>query len=307
MLVHELLLDSAHRNPDQQALALRADTLSYDDLASRVSAFASAVRAADLGATDRVAVYLPKTFETVTAFFGAAHAGGVFVPVNPLLKPAQVAYILQDCNVRVLVTSGDRLAQLGDELRQCSDLHTVVVTGDDSGATPDLGHVNVIAWREFLGAGGQPLLRRRIDTDMAAILYTSGSTGSPKGVVLSHRNIVAGAQSVASYLENTSRDRLLAVLPFSFDYGFSQLTTAFLKGATVVMMDYLLPRDVIRATGKHAITGLAGVPPLWNQLCKLDWPESARDRCAISPTPAERCQRQHWPRCANAYRIPGLT
>ncbi len=276
MLVHELLLDSAHRNPDQQALALRADTLSYDDLASRVSAFASAVRAADLGATDRVAVYLPKTFETVTAFFGTAHAGGVFVPVNPLLKPAQVAYILQDCNVRVLVTSGDRLAQLGDELRQCSDLHTVVVTGDDSGATPDLGHVHVIAWRDFIGAGGQPLLRRRIDTDMAAILYTSGSTGSPKGVVLSHRNIVAGAQSVATYLENTSRDRLLAVLPFSFDYGFSQLSTAFLKGATVVMMDYLLPRDVIRAVDRHAITGLAGVPPLWSQLCKLDWPDSAR-------------------------------
>ena len=313
MLVHELLLDSAHRYPDQQALTLRADMLSYGDLASRVGAFARAVLGADLGPTDRVAVYLPKTFETVISFFGTAHAGGVFVPVNPLLKPAQVAYILQDCNVRVLITSGDRLAQLADELRRCSDLHTVVVTGSDSGATPDLGHVHVVNWSEFISAESQQLVRRRIDTDMAAILYTSGSTGNPKGVVLSHRNIVAGAQSVATYLENTSRDRLLAVLPFSFDYGFSQLSTAFLKGAMVVMMDYLLPRDVIRAIDKHAITGLAGVPPLWNQLCKLDWPESARETLryitnsgGAMPTATLASLRERLPK-TRPYLMYGLT
>ncbi len=110
---------------------------------------------------------------------------------------------------------------------------------------------------------------RRIDADMAAILYTSGSTGRPKGVVLSHCNMLAGAQSVATYLDNSADDRLLAVLPFSFDYGLSQLTTAFLVGASVVLMDYLLPRDVIRAVAKYRATGLAAVPPLWNQLAAL--------------------------------------
>ena len=313
MLVHELLLESAHYNSDGQALALKSDTMSYGELASLTDAFAHAVVRADLGPSDRVAIYLPKTFETVISFFGAARAGGVFVPVNPLLKPAQVAYILQDCNVRVLITSGERLAQLADVLRHCSDLHTVVATGTGGGAAPDHGHVNVIGWDEFLGAGGATVRRRRIDTDMAAILYTSGSTGNPKGVVLSHRNIVAGAQSVASDLDNTSSDRLLAVLPFSFDYGFSQLTTAFLKGATVVMMDYLLPRDVIRATGKHAITGLAGVPPLWNQLCKLDWPESARESLryitnsgGAMPTATLAALRERLPN-TRPYLMYGLT
>ena len=157
-----------------------------------------------------------------------------------------------------------------------ADLTQVIVTGvvpDDAFSSHSQ---EVIDWADMLGPPDLPVLRR-IDGDIAAILYTSGSTGRPKGVVLSHRNMLAGAFSVAEYLENTADDRLLAVLPFSFDYGLSQLTTAFSVGASVVLMDYLLPRDVIRAVARYGITGLAAVPPLWNQLAALDWPEEARD------------------------------
>jgi acyl-CoA ligase (AMP-forming) (exosortase A-associated) len=115
---------------------------------------------------------------------------------------------------------------------------------------------------------------RVIDTDIAAILYTSGSTGRPKGVVLSHRNMVAGAKSVASYLENGSHDTLLAALPLSFDAGFSQLTTAFHAGARVVLLNYLLPRDVLRAMEREKVTGLTAVPPLYIQLAGLEWPSA---------------------------------
>ena len=106
---------------------------------------------------------------------------------------------------------------------------------------------------------------------MAAILYTSGSTGKPKGVVLSHRNLIAGAKSVAEYLENTPKDRILSVLPLSFDYGLSQLTTAFYVGATNVLMNYFFPGDIVRAVEEESITGLAAVPPLWIQLAQLTW------------------------------------
>jgi acyl-CoA ligase (AMP-forming) (exosortase A-associated) len=115
-----------------------------------------------------------------------------------------------------------------------------------------------------------------IDTDMAAILYTSGSTGKPKGVVLSHRNMVAGAKSVAQYLENRPEDRILAALPLSFDAGFSQLTTAFQAGASVALINYLLPRDVLAAAERYGITGLTAVPPLWIQLAQLAWPAAVR-------------------------------
>jgi acyl-CoA ligase (AMP-forming) (exosortase A-associated) len=177
---------------------------------------------------------MEKRFETVVALFGAAAAGCVFVPLNPILKPRQVAYILQDCNVRVLVTTGARLAGLVDVLPDCPDLRTVVVVDDGV-----------------------------------------ASTGMPKGVVLSHRNMLAGAYSVSSYLENSADDRLLAVLPLSFDYGLSQLTTAFVVGAGVTLMNYLLPRDIISAVVRDRITGLAGLPPIWIQLSQLAWPTEA--------------------------------
>jgi len=195
----------------------------------------------------------------------------VFVPINPILKPEQVGFILRDCNVRVLVTSPERLAPLREVLAQCPDLRQVVVTDTASESTQTSGLLPVMTWGTLLASPPRSG-HRVIDTDMLAILYTSGSTGKPKGVVLSHRNMVAGAKSVASYLDNRPTDTLLAALPLSFDAGFSQLTTAFHAGARVVLLNYLLPRDVLKAMEREQITGLTAVPPLYIQLSQLPWP-----------------------------------
>src|SRR5690606_41920147 len=124
----------------------------------------------------------------------------------------------------------------------------------------------------------EPLPTDVVDLDPAAIMYTSGSTGRPKGVVLSHRNLIAGAESVSSYLGNTSEDVILSVLPLSFDAGLSQVTTAFSVGAHCVLMNYLLPREVPRLCEQYGVTGLTCVPPLWLQLADLDWPEVAAQK-----------------------------
>ena len=270
-LVHEFIFHSATQRPQAEALVYGARRLAYAELAGLVRATRDALLAHGLGMGERVAVYMEKNVENVAAMFGAAAAGGAFVPVNPLLKPEQVAYILADCNVRVLVTSVDRLRLLGDALAQCRDLKLVIAVG--AGTPAAVPGVPVLGWEAALASGRDaPAPHRVIDGDLAAILYTSGSTGKPKGVVLSHRNLVAGAKSVASYLENTPADRLLAVLPLSFDYGLSQLTTAFHAGATAVLINHLLPRDVLHAVVAEKITGLAAVPPLWIQLAPLSWP-----------------------------------
>ncbi len=278
-LLPALLFNAASRTPEQPALFHREQCLNYQTLATAVEQFATALLRHGLQAGERVAFFLGKQPETVITAFGAAHAGGVFVPINPLLKPAQVAYILRDCNVRVLVTNKARLATLLAELGDCPDLRHVIVVDELHGEpVPELA-LPCADWRTFHAAESRPAAsapHRRIDADMVAILYTSGSTGQPKGVVLSHRNMVAGAHSVAEYLQNTADDRLLAVLPLSFDYGLSQLTTAFSVGASVVLMDYLLPQDVIKACAHYRITGLAAVPPLWLQLAPLDWPAEAQ-------------------------------
>lgn len=228
---------------------------------------------------ERLAVYLEKRIETVVALFGAAAAGAVFVPVNPLLKDEQVAYILADCNVRVLVTSAERLRALLPVLPSCPDLRTIVVTGaaelPELYSVPGWPALTLHRWHtlQLDHAGAASPLLDTIDADLAAILYTSGSTGRPKGVMISHRNLVCGAASVVDYLENTAADRVLAVLPLSFDYGLSQLTTAFEVGACVVLINHLFPRDIVRAVVAERITGLAAVPPLWIQLVQQDWPQ----------------------------------
>lgn len=270
-LLHELIYESAQVFQDSPALSYKGEVLDYAALAERVEKAAAAFLDAGLSRGERVAVYMEKRFETIAALFGASRAGGVFVPVNPILKADQVAYILKDCNVRILVTSNDRLNLLEESLKSCRDLHTIFVVGD--GESPDLHEVRILPWNQ--GFSGAPP-HRVIGSDMAAILYTSGSTGKPKGVVLSHLNMMTGARSVSQYLENTQDDRILSVLPLSFDYGLSQLTTAFCVGATAVLMNYLLPRDIVKAVEKENITGLAAVPPLWIQLAQLEWRSSLR-------------------------------
>lgn len=270
-LIHQFVFDSARATPGAEALVAQGRRLSYEELAMRLDRMARALLSAGLARSERVAVFLDKRIETVVALFGTAVAGGVFVPVNPLLKADQVAHILADCNVRILVTSAERLHMLAAVLPHCRDLHTVVIV-DNAEALPSLAALRIVQWEDFLSGAGSAVSHRCIDSDMAAILYTSGSTGGPKGVVLSHRNLVAGARSVVQYLENTASDRILALLPLSFDYGLSQLTTAFCCGASAVLMNYLLPRDVVKMVEEERITGLAAVPPLWIQLAQQRWP-----------------------------------
>jgi len=278
--VHHLVAEVASARPDAPAVACKEVTVSYGELWRDVRSFGGALAGVGLRRDDRVAVYLDKRIETVVALFGTSAGGGVFVPVNPLLRPGQVGYILRDCDARVLVTSPDRLALLAPELDECKSLEHVVLAGhgtDPQMTAPEITgpgpRYAVTSWPEA-GAGAAPVAGAT-DADMAAILYTSGSTGRPKGVVLSHRNLIAGAESVSSYLGNNSSDVILAALPLSFDAGFSQLTTAFSAGAQVVLMNYLLPADVVRLCARHQVTGLTCVPPLWIQIAGQDWPAEA--------------------------------
>jgi acyl-CoA ligase (AMP-forming) (exosortase A-associated) len=268
--LHQIVADSARRRASSPALTFKETTLTYGELWEDVASFASGLGRIGIERSERIGVYLDKRIETVVSIFGTSAAGGVFVPINPVLKAKQVAYILNDCSVRVLVTTPERLEVLRDELADTAVEHVVVL-----GATPEsVPGVELHAWDAF-GAAGPIPEPDVIDVDMAAILYTSGSTGKPKGVVLSHRNVLTGGASVSQYLGNHEDDVILAALPLSFDAGFSQLTTAFTVGAHVVLVNYLLARDVVRLCAKHQVTGLTCVPPLWIQLTEQEWPEEA--------------------------------
>ena len=303
---------SAQRRPRAPAVTFRSEQIGYEELWRQVRAFAGGLVALGLRRNDRVAIFLEKRIETVVAIFGTMAAGCVAVPANPLLKPAQVAYIMRDCAVRALVTSPERLAQMGDEIGQCPALEHVVCVGAAQSAP--MAGATLHGWEGFgrEPSGALPH-ETTVDADMAAILYTSGSTGRPKGVVLSHRNMIVGAESVSAYLENGPADTILSVLPLSFDAGLSQLTTAFNAGAHVVLMNYLVPADVPRLCRRHGVTGITAVPPFWIKVAELDWPAEAASGLRYFANTGGRMPkatldklRRHFPR-ALPYLMYGLT
>lgn len=314
--LHDIVLAAAQQFPACTALKFKSESITYKELADLVIEAAFQLQQYGLQRQERVAVYLPKQFEAVTTLFASSISGTVFVPINPVLKPRQVQHILKDCNVRLLVTSKDRFKSLQESLPDCQDLHTVLLVDADDQTS--FAHLQISAFHRNIGLATQVLAEvsqqtPQTDADMVAILYTSGSTGKPKGVVLSHRNMVVGAQSVASYLHNEQQDVLLALLPLSFDYGLSQLTTAFLRGASVVLLDFLLVQDVVKAVIVHQITGIAAVPPLWAQLAKAKWPTDSTNSVryftnsgGAMPAPLLAQLQQVFPQ-AQPYLMYGLT
>lgn len=303
---------SQQKFADKVAIDDNKRQLTYAELEQAIKHLAHIFINMGLKPGQRIAVYLPKQVETVISILAASRAGLVFVPVNPVLKAAQVTYILNNCNVKLLITSQQRATLLGDALQPLTDLRHLLLVDKIAEADTFSAHLKQQLWPQTaehsFSAPDIPV----IDQNLAAILYTSGSTGQPKGVCLSHRNLLAGAQSVSQYLHNSADDKILAVLPLSFDYGLSQITTALLVGATVVLMEYLLPRDVIRQVAKHQITGLAAVPPLWIQLAKLEWPEETSclryftNSGGAMPTSTLQQLRAHLPN-AKPYLMYGLT
>ncbi|WP_126172558.1 acyl-CoA ligase (AMP-forming), exosortase A system-associated [Altericroceibacterium xinjiangense] len=245
-------------NPADPALVLRDRTLDFAALRTRVAELAGwlAARVPEQGA--RVASWAAKGELTCLLPLAAARAGLVHVPINPLLKRAQAAHILADSEASLLIGNAARLSSLEQH-----DVPASCETIEDGEAL-------------LAAIGGTRLPPSSADPHaLTAILYTSGSTGKPKGVMLSHANLWLGAVSVAGYLDLERDDVVLAVLPLAFDYGQNQLLSAWHAGASVVPLDYLTPRDVIKASAGHHITTLAAVPPLWIQLAEQDWPSEA--------------------------------
>ena len=247
--LHDLL---ARMPGDEDRIAVvdRERSWSYTDLACAVDKLAARLVGAGVGRGDRVAIVLPKCLEECAAIFAASRADAVFVPINPVLKSDQIRHILADCEARAIITDEDGLAKHASAWQGLEGLAVLRAADDSSEPAPPLPPA------------------RTIGPDLAAILYTSGSTGRPKGVMLSHQNLVAGTRIVRTYLGITRDDRILSVLPFSFDYGLNQLLTSVEQGAKLVLSSFKLGDEIVTELAKHEITGLAGVPTIWAILTK---------------------------------------
>lgn len=280
--------------PDAPALLLGDAVMDYAALEAGVARLAAwlAAQLPDAGA--RIASWTAKNRLACLLPLAAARAGLVHVPINPLLKGAQADHILADSGAALVLTNPARAATLTPQ-SACAIIDVAAADAAIDGFD-----------------GALPPSHAAADA-LAAILYTSGSTGRPKGVMLAHANLWLGADSVASYLHLGRADRVLALLPFAFDYGQNQLLSAWHAGASAAPLDYLTARDVIRAVGRFRPTTLAGVPPLWVQLVEAAWPADVARHLkrltnsggALTPSLIDRL-RQTFPAAA-IWPMYGLT
>lgn len=263
-LLHHLLHNSTARTPSKEALVHGEERFTYAEVSARVTSLAFGLREVRLQRGERVGIHLDASIAQVISIFAVSQAGGVFVPVNSMLFPEQVSHIARDCGISALITTAEKLDSLLPVLADIPSLRFLIVIADGVSVPVSL------PVRDFsVLTNARPdaeLADWAIESDLAAILYTSGSTGKPKGVMLTHANLIAGATIVSTYLGITSVDRILAVLPFSFDAGLNQLTTAFQQGGTLVLINFTFAKQIVDTLVKENITGLAGVPTVWSLL-----------------------------------------
>jgi amino acid adenylation domain-containing protein len=271
--LEQFLERSAARFPGKTALVCGRHRLSYIELEVECNRLAHALIDAGLKRGQRVAIFLDNSVEAVQSVFAVLKAGGVFVMVNPTTKPDKLAYVLNNSNAALLVAPARVLPELEECFTRTPHLQAVVATGAHHAAGNDCVKT-VLPYDHLLqewASVWDPPPKRAINIDLAALVYTSGSTGNPKGVMLTHLNMVSAATSITTYLENTPDDIIVNLLPLSFDYGLYQALMSAQTGATLILeRSFAYPHAVLQLLAKERVTGFPIVPTIAAILLQMD-------------------------------------
>ncbi len=250
-LLWHLLRDSAARFPSRPAVSFRDTVLTYEDLDLHSDHVAWALSSAGIGRGDRVGVFLPKSTDSVVAILGILKSGAAYVPIDPSSPAPRAAYILNDCAVRAVVATPRRLAQLEDLLDRSGIELFIVSEGDESiDLLPATFAERAREWSALADTiPSPPREPQAIESDPAYLLYTSGSTGHPKGVILSHRHALNFVEWGATTFSTTCTDRLSNHAPFHFDLSIFDIFVALHSGACVVLVPDEVAAFPIRMAG----------------------------------------------------------
>lgn len=278
--IADLVRQAARDSPDKTALTYRREALTWSDLDARVDAAARGFRALGLAAGDRVALLLPNTPEFVAAYFGALRADLVALPGNPGYAPPELAHLLTDSGARALVGTGTVIAATRDV---GTVEHRFVVGAGPAGAGP----VGALPFGELPVAGAEPVRPSRGGEDLAVLLYTSGTSGRPKGAMLSHRALLANLDQVDALdpAPIGPDDVVLLALPLFHAFGLGPgLHTVAHYAATGVLVERFDEAGTLDLIAEHEVTCVLGVPAMYAGWSLLpSYPERfARVRLAVS-------------------------
>jgi long-chain acyl-CoA synthetase len=271
MLVGDFLKNSAQLFPKKIALIFGKRKLTYEEMDASANRLANALISRGIKRDDRVGIFFDNSVEAVIAIFAILKANATFVVINPTTKFQKLSYILNNCRMSALIAGWDRFTLVSEICEDVPSLNSVILCGareESAKADP----ARFLDFEELLRSSSpQPPPSKCIDQDLAAIIYTSGTTGVPKGVMMTHLNMVSACTSITTYLENTSSDVILDVLPLSFDYGLYQVLMAFKIGGTLVLeRTFLYPFDIVKTIIREKVTGFPGVPTMFALLLQLE-------------------------------------
>lgn len=301
-LLQHLLVDACRQFPEKEALRHQNQSLSFEQLYTRSASLGYGLHSLNPQRGERIGILLDKSINQVVALLGTLFADNIFVLINPILHEDQIRHILQDCGIQLLIASEKYRSKFENIVNQ-TPLKIVLLEND-------LDEI-------VSSCPGKSPQNRSIGEDASNIIYTSGSTGLPKGIVITHRNLIDGARIVSQYLDLSERERILGLLPLNFDYGLNQLTSTLYCGCTLVLFQFFMPNSLLSILVDQKITGLPALPTIWASvfnpaLCKIDPEQKFPDLRYITntggklPVVVVKKIRQHFPN-ARLFLMYGLT
>lgn len=277
MLVQEFLERTADRLPEKIGLVADGKRLTYAEIEAQSNQLANALAANGIRRGDRVLIFLPNSLGAVLGIFATLKAGGVFVVVNSTTRLNKLIYLANNSQASAIIIAGRhsnlirRLFEHAPSL-QCA----VLVPAPDGGAagTEELlpPSKKILLLPDILAnSSPQRPHHRNIDLDLACLVYTSGSTGEPKGVMSDHSNVDFVSSSIIQYLENTEEDVIIDLLPLSFDYGLYQVLMTFKVGGRLILeKGFLYPAHILKRVEQEKVTGFPGVPTIFAELVQME-------------------------------------
>ncbi len=258
-LLHDYFDESARKFPQKEALIFEDQRYTHVDIYNRANILADKLIDLGLKKQDRVMIYMDNAPEAVISFYAALKAGGIFTIINSAVQVQKLSYIIGDCKPAVIIADTKKednaIQAVKDNQHSCK----IIWTGSEKQDTASLEQSTTIHWNTIFtsdllnGKNYEPRklsAHRVLDIDLAGLVYTSGSTGEPKGVMESHYNIISASRSIIQYLDNTPDDIILNTLPLSFDYGLYQVIMSLMFGGTGEIIHFSLTNPEFNKQGK---------------------------------------------------------
>ena len=272
-LLHQLLSESAVQNPGREAIVYEDRTITYAGLERETNKVAHELLALGVEKGARVGIFMNRSIDAVVAAIGILKAGAVYVPIDPIGSTGRLSYIVTKCGIRTLLTYQEMLANVEQAFPGNPSLESIIVMDGVGSSVRSLGSTRLIDWRETRDELGDSAPSVHvIDSDAAYILFTSGSTGNPKGVMISHLNSLTFINSVYEFFRFQKEDRFSNICPLHFDMSVFDIYVALKAGASIVIIpetSAMFPVKLAKLIGERKISVWNSVPSALSLLANL--------------------------------------